>query len=268
MGLFNNNKKKDAVRQELTTLPARTRDDIPVANRPPANRPWRPAQRQSVLRTPAIPTDRDVISQEPPESLKEAFTKLKLDTPVRCMREGTGGTFALVDQSLVTDTGNNLLMGKVHALDPGRYLGIRECWTGIGVFFEIANDYCFCAHMSIKFDKDYASREDLQQIADAVRDRLRRYSRQQGWELNEVHRKSVMVICQSPHQAQITEAVTYGVREFLGFLQNEVKIMRYVSGFVHQHDQSTRSTRIQLVTSDAVGLRVDPLPGYKLGHRL
>lgn len=133
---------------------------------------------------------------------------------VQCIPEGTGGTFWL---RYPGSRHHKPKHGIVHELNGQGLVRTEYCKAGVGVYFAIGDNLCFCAHIHATVEGPRSTRKptpgENARIADQVRTRLEVESEGAEWSLKDVRKASLRLVCT---QGQFGgAAAAEGVLDFL-----------------------------------------------------
>lgn len=166
------------------------------------------------------------------------------EIPVLRVEEGTGGTFWTGPETWCADgrMGIHLvtpesgpLKGPIRNVE---YIGTELCTTGIGLYFEIEKDRCFCAH--IKIENKHPDLVD--EVPTAIAFRIRHEAHRRRWYPGYVNGRSITVVSMHPEVPK--ELIEEGINKVFK-LNNSSALLNYVPakvdttthGFIRKHSQ-------------------------------
>ncbi len=165
--------------------------------------------------------------------------------PVRCIPEGRGGTFAFANvEARVTDDPTILhpQPDKVHGLYGEQHIAIRSCYTCVGVYFQIGDDRCFCAHINASV-KDVgepateATAPHVYNVKHAILAKLDEYCSGQDWTPADVRKETVILVGPNIRAwesgvSDVGQGIVLALLEFLDVSEGDINVNSQAHGFV------------------------------------
>lgn len=186
--------------------------------------------------------------------------------------EGTGGVFHLRDESR-PGRQSKPIHETIREFDRDELIGVEQCNVGVGVYFTIAPDMFFCAHIHATTGERGPRAPHPSQAEDIARvtvGKLNDLRREQGWHPDNAIETSLITVC--PWGELGGKAVARGVCDFLNTQGHWSEILNtQAHGFVVE-PHHTKDRKLMMVDPEprmAEGIEdikkaSRPLPGFKM----
>ena len=153
--------------------------------------------------------------------------------------EGRGGTFTFSGASSSSSTPKGNSMGSF------KYIGTEGCVSCVGVYFQVDQTRCFCAHIDAALNQDFQEApnpDQFKEMKDQISGRLKEHANGQGWDPKTIIKDTLIIVCPFPDRPG--SAAIAAVQEFLGMKGSTVHSDKH--GFTVE-PSSTGSLSVKLL---------------------